>query len=238
MNNRRSKQKLVTANPFKGNAGLVVRKLISMPNKKWSGRELARELNISQAWVNRVLDSLVADRFVQRYNKGTDSYTEVIDVNKILKKWIQLYNITMNQIHFYIKLKGDPLKLLHKLGPELGFQYAVTGYVAANYIKETTFNAPPMVYLYALKKSQISFNEILMKLENIHNYISVLKKANLIILQPFQKEGVFIESKRIKGVNCVSPLQLYLDLHGLDRGSFVIEELNDHWQENGLFYEV
>ena len=135
-------------------------------------------------------------------------------------------------------VKGDPLKLLHKLGPELGFQYAVTGYVAANYIKETTFNAPPMVYLYALKKSQISFNEILMKLENIHNYISVLKKANLIILQPFQKEGVFIESKRIKGVNCVSPLQLYLDLHGLDRGSFVIEELNDHWQENGLFYEV
>ncbi len=225
-------------NLLNGRAGYIVRRMISSPDQHWSGHELAKELCMSPAWVNRVLDNLVAFGVVKRTQRGVLSFTEVVSNNIIIEKWVSHYDFNMNPTRFYLLQKKNPVKLIDALAEKEGFSYALTGYAAANLVEKTTYNGVPSVYL--VPKSGFNsdeFNNILGRLENVYNFIPVNKQANVIVMQPLQREAVLFDVKKIRGINCVSPLQLYLDLYGLDRGKFVIEALNDYFQKHKLFYE-
>lgn len=250
MNSRQSA--FHTHNLFKGRAGIVVRKLLDSAGRKWTGRELAEELKLSQAWVNRVLDHLLREKFIFRNQQGRNSYIVLEATQKILKHWLHYYRISHNPFYFY--LKENPLKNIGEISLKENFWYALTGFQAANRIRQIVHNAPPMFYLWpgssipAPGAPEVPirpksgdgdlFGEILTRLENVYDFIPVRKKANLIILKPVQKEAVFFESKPVNGTPVVSPIQLFLDLHGLSRGPFMIEQLADYWAKNGIDYEI
>ncbi len=237
---------------FKGQAGLVIRKILGAPGYKWTGRELALELGLSQAWVNRVLTHLLKEKLVFRNSQGRNSTTEIKNTQEILGQWIKFYHINRNPFTFY--LKADPLKNLQEISSKENFIYALTGFEAANRIKKVVTNAPPMVYVWPRSETSAPgapealfrpknkcpelFGNILTKLENVYDFIPVQKKANLIILKPMQKEAVFFESKIINGSPLVSPIQLFLDLYGLSRGFFIIEQLSEYWKKNEITYAL
>lgn len=234
MNSRQSNFR--THRLFKGRAGILLRKLLGSAGRKWTGRELAGELGISQAWVNRVLDHLSREKFIFRNKQGKSSYLVLENSLELLKCWLLYYRISQNPFYFY--LKENPLKNIRELSLKENFDYALTGFEAANRIKQIVHNVPPMVYIWPKKNDASPFENIAAKLENVHDFIPVRKKANLIILKPVQKEAVFFESRSINGINTVGPVQLFLDLHGLSRGPFMIGQLSDYWAKNNIRYEI
>ncbi len=226
----------LSKNPFKGNAGLVIRLLFTDLEKSWTGQEIAKELKLSQAWVNRVLATLELHGIVQRLMKGPYSATQLTQPAELLKKWVHYYQLSLNPEHFYLFLEKSPLKQLKVIAEKEKWNYALTGYEAANLIQSVSSGAPPMVYLWPSSKSKISFKQILSRLENQHRFIPVKKEANLIILEPYQKEAVFFESLKVNGMTMVSPLQLILDLYGLDKGKYIIDSLASFWEKHHIPY--
>lgn len=226
-------------NPFRGQAELVLRALFSSPDHSASGRDLARNLGLSQAWINKVLATLEANRLVQRNAQGPASKTTLIHPAKLLKRWTLEYQIELNPHHFYFDKTQSPLPTLRNIAKKENWQYALTGYAAANLIEKTIYgDFPPMSYLWPDRGKGHSFEDVLLKLENIYRLMPVKKHANLIILEPYQKERVFFEMKKRKDHQTVSPLQLFLDLYSLDRGKFVIKELKAYWSKHGIPYEI
>lgn len=237
---------------FKGQAGLVIRKILGSPGRQWTGRELALELGLSQAWVNRVLAHLLKEKLVLRNPQGRNSTTEIKNTRELLNQWTKYYHINQNPFTFY--LKTDSLKNLQKISLRENFTYALTGFEAVNKIKKVVHNVPSMVYVWPRSETSApgapealfrpknkcpeSFEDILTKLENVYDFIPVQKKANLILLKPVQKEAVFFESKIVNGSPLVSPVQLFLDLYGLSRGLFIIEQLSDYWKKNKIIYAL
>ena len=91
----------MVTHPFKGKAGLVTRQLLSNPLEVWTGHGLAKKLGLSQAWVNRILDSLVRQRLVQREAKCLKSQTRLLTTKNILKKWVSSYNMEQNPHYLF-----------------------------------------------------------------------------------------------------------------------------------------
>lgn len=228
----------MSGNPFKGKGSLVLRKLLENPKKQWAGKELATELNLSSAWVNRVVGTLEFEKFIERSGAGPQDTIYLKYPKKLIEKWVQSYHFDFNKIFLYLKLKDDPVKTLAKLSESLKFNYAVTGYRAANLIKKTTVDEIPMVYLWPSSNQSSDFKPLLMKLENIHSFLPVTKGANLILLKPYLKDVVFFGSHAIRNTHTVSPLQLYLDLSTLDRGKYIIDELEPFWKKKGMDYVI
>jgi DNA-binding HxlR family transcriptional regulator len=226
----------LSQNPFKGEAGLIIRLLFTDPDKLWTGQEIAQDLNLSQAWVNRVLGTLEVHGIVHRTIRGPSSGTQLTQPAELLKKWVHQYQISLNPKHLYLLLDKSPLKQLMAIAEKEKWNFALTGYEAANLIKSSSSGAPPMVYLWPEAESKITFKQILSRLENQHRFIPVGKEANLIILEPFQKDAVFFGSRKIKRVTIVSPVQLVLDLYGLDQGKLIIKSLASFWEENQIPY--
>lgn len=233
---RRLKSGKISLNPFKGDASLIIRLLLTDVDKPWSGQEIAQKLELSQAWVNRVLKTLETQGIVQREMKGPYSVTQLIDPAQILKKWVHLYEISLNSKYFYLLLDKSPLKKLMAIAEKEKWNCAVTGYEAANLIRPSSSGAPPMVYLWPPAESKISFKQILSRLENQHRFIPVSKEANLIILEPSQKDALFFDARKVKGVTVVSPIQMFLDLYGLDQGKYIIQSLAAFWEKNRIPY--
>ncbi|HEX5034604.1 MAG TPA: type IV toxin-antitoxin system AbiEi family antitoxin, partial [bacterium] len=177
-------------------------------------------------------------RIVRRNFKGPNSTTQLIEPKDLLRKWIHNYQIFVNQMYFYLFLDKLPLKKLMAIAKEENWQAALTGYEAANQIQTSSSAAPPMIYLWPKSSSESSFRRILSRLENQHRFIPVGKDSNLIILEPFQKEAVFYGSRKVKGLTIVSPIQLFLDLYGMDQGKTLINSLAPFWEENKVPYEI
>jgi len=225
--------------PIKGRAELVIRALFSSPDYVASGRDLSRSLNISQSWINKVLAALEANGFVQRNKQGPASKTTLINPTKLLKRWTLEYQIELNTYNLYFDKTESPLITIPKIAKKEDLQYALTGYAAANLIEKTVYGEfPPMIYLWPGQSNDQSFEDMLLKLENIYRLMPVKKHANMILLQPIQKDRVFFEMETRRNLNIVSPLQLFLDLYSLDRGEFVIKELKKYWDRHGIPYAI
>ena len=230
-------QARTTQNLFKGDASKITRALLSNPDTVWSGRNLAKRLNLGQSWVNSILNTLEQHRALQRDKQGRDSLSKLVNPKKLLNTWQTQYNIELNQYFPYLELKENPVQKIKTICEKENIHYAITGYAAANLIEKTTYGIfPAMIYLWPGSKEKKDFQELLVKFENQHRLIPVRKQANLILIKPFQNDLVFFESQKRRGINMVSPLQLYLDLCSLERGSETIKALAHFWQQNGLDY--
>lgn len=236
--NTHNRLSLTTKNPFRGKASLVLRCLLAGPSKSWTGIALAQELGLSSAWVNRIIGTLEIDRYITRSGTGPKDKISLIKPKELLDRWRQVYSINRNHMSHYFIVKGDPLKILPDISNKLSLNYALTGYAVANKVSKSVTNAIPMVYLWPKSGKGDDLKWALIKLENLHRFLPVGKGANIIVLEPFQKDSVFFGAHTINRMPCVSPLQLYLDLAGLDRGEFVIKELKGFWKKNGMDYVV
>ncbi len=225
-------------NPFKGKASRVLRALMRDPKRVWHGVELAEELQLSQAWVNRVLKTLEKERIVQRGGAGRYARgTELLRPKELLRKWVQHYNFNQNLTYLYLIQKKDPIAHFKQVCKKTGGRYALTGYAAANMIRKIVHHAPPMAYYWPGSELFKNTRSIFKLLENQHGFIPVLKEANLILVTPLQFEIVF-NSQSIKGINIVSPLQLFLDLYTMDADKYVIRQLADYWNKHQIPYEL
>jgi hypothetical protein len=233
-----NKLSLTTVNPFKGKASLVLRSLLAHPEKSWTGTKIAINLGLSTAWVNRVIGTLEIEQIIKRSGLGPSDKIQLTKPKELIKKWKQHYHIQQNVFYHYLVQEKNPVKQLNNLSTKIGFDYAITGYAAANTINPIVHNAIPMAYLWPKSNQQNDFESCVFKIENIFNFIPVRKNANIIIIKPIQKNAALFDSYTKNKTHYVSPLQLYLDLLGLDRGEFVIKELETYWEKRNLSYAL
>lgn len=218
-------------NLFKGKSSLVIRALLKDVHRPRSGYELAEDLCMTPQWVNRILASLEEQGFVQRSGRGVQAQSELVDPLALIKAWLVSYQIHFNRMNLYFVKEGDPLGRIQKITTRESYQWALTGYEAANQIKASVVDTPPMIYLFPEDRDyRVQKN----KLENEYALIPVLKHANLIILEPLDHEVTFYDSRQENSLPLVSPIQLFLDLYHLDAGRDIIRNLKDYWEKNQL----
>jgi hypothetical protein len=206
-----NKKSLKTANLFKGLPDLVLRRIISEPNKSYTGQQLANELNISDTWANRILKTLEFEGFVTREGGQTHCATKICNLEGLMQRWKLSYNINFNVHHPYFCTDKDPLKKLVLATKKEGFQYAVTGHAANTITENKPITDVPFVYIWPGQSLSHEFNDLLTILEDKHDFIPVKKKENIIILEPYQKDNVFFGVRDVRGYRVVADLQIDLD---------------------------
>jgi DNA-binding Lrp family transcriptional regulator len=207
-----NKKSLKTANLFKGLPDLVLRRIISEPNKSYTGQQLANELNISDTWANRILKTLEFEGFIKREGNQTHCATKISNLNGLMQRWKLSYNINFNVHHPYLCTVKDPLKYLALAAKKEGFQYAITGQAAKAISKNKPITDIPYVYIWPSKISSYEFNDLLTLLDDNYDFTPVKKKENIIILEPHQKGNVFFGSRDAGKYRVVADLQIILDL--------------------------
>ncbi len=201
---------LLAVNLFANKAGLIVRKLMQNTEKPWSGSGLADELGLKPRWVNGILDTLESYKFVVRQGRGHTSTTRLSSPHRLLDHWKTVYRFSHHKFYQYYVPDVDPVDQLKRAAGELGFQWALTGIYAVNLLQNRSRDLPG-VYLCS-RGSQKELRGLLTKLEDKFNFLPVMKKANIILIQPKDVDGIFFDLRYHQGMPVVSALQLDLDL--------------------------
>lgn len=195
---------------FSDKATIVIRAMLSQPEKKWVARDFEKEFGVGRARAAAVLSILRKKGFVGGIRSGRLAYSILLNKKALLEEWLKFYNFELNKIHLYYSAYEDVLpRLKDYFGTKkLTDRYALTLHTGANFI--TNYVNTQTVYCY-LKDED--FNEVSLDLRQALNLKELRKGGNFYLLRPYYKNGVFFNNKKIKGYNIVSPLQLYLDLY-------------------------
>lgn len=209
---------------FADAASMVLRVLFKEPQGEWTSVLLAKQSGTSVAWVNHVLNALEEMSVVERRRAGGKSTTKLLHPGMLLKKWTDNYNFSRNELHpFYVRNENDRSALFgHFVDAKIS--HAATGYYAVSLLSNYVVGAPEMIYVYPSAEN-CDYGEFITGLENRFSLLPVKKGANLIILKPYYRKGVFFDLKEHGGRKIVSHFQLYLDLYHADQGMEFIKEL-------------
>jgi hypothetical protein len=189
-------------NAFAPKSSRVARVLLTDPTKVWSQRSLAREAGMSEGYVSRVVRRLEADGLLARDKQGA---VRASDPNVLLDAWSEAYDFSAHSI-----VKGHiPARtgeqLLSKVAAELkslGTEWAFTGLSGAWLL--APFAGFRLVTVY-VKSKRIS------EQLNRVGFRSEERGANLWLVSPNDR-GVFFGQQRVRDFECVSAVQVYLDL--------------------------
>lgn len=215
---------------------LILRVLLREPRMEWTSLELAELSGTSVAWANHVLNALEKKGVVERLRAGGKSVSRLVEPVKLLNDWLAHYNFSRNAVYpFYIRTKKER-NILIKAFEKNSVQYAATGYYAAGIISNYMGGVPEMLYVYPGRGEKLTYDEFVTHLSNQYSLLPVQKGANLILVKPYYKRGVFFGVKYCGRTMVVSPIQLYLDIYHLDQGYELISELREYFHKEGLTY--
>lgn len=189
------------SNVFAPKSSRVARFLLRHPNNSYRQKTIADETELNRSYVSKIVKRLEEKNLILKSNSGIT----VRDPELMLDAWQEKYDFSDHEI-----IKGTvPTKSSQKaLGQlaekfeEISMNYAATGLGAAwLYTKYADFR---LMSFYLRNKPD----------EELLNEISFKKTArghNVWLLIPKDK-GVMHGSKKVNGITCVHPIQLYLDL--------------------------
>ena len=191
----------LSSNIFADKRSLVIRYLFSH-SKEFAGvREIADACGANPGGVSVALRLLEEAGYVARNHQGR---SKLVLWRELLEDWASYYKVKkQGESRFYWNTQSlDQMLELLADYPHQGF--ALTGHAGAHLV------APYVNYegLHAYAKDQ----EVIGELTKAFKMRPAEKGANVFLLRPYYKESVFFGARRIKGIEVVSDVQLYLDL--------------------------
>lgn len=213
------------SNIFAPKSSRVPRFLLIHPNELSRQKTISEETDLGRGYVSKIVQRLEKENLILKKN----SKITVRDPEVMLEAWRENYDFSDHEI-----IKGTvPAKsgqeLLKKISNGFNsesLKYAATGLAAAWLYTEYADFRLCSFYLQEEPGKGL--------LDRI-SFTKTKKGHNLWLVIPKDK-GVMYGSKEVKGVNCVHPVQLYLDLlkghpeRAKDAASFVKTEFLN-WEE-------
>jgi hypothetical protein len=223
MNNRKNMR-----NIFADKATLILRKMLSDPEKKWVTRDFTGDDGVSIGMAQGVLEAMANKGYIERIKRGPDSYALLTNIQELIYDWATAYNFELNEVDTYY---SPDKNILSKLRDYLkDKQYALTLHSGANL--KTSFVITDHVYLYLKCKHR---KEDILELRQRLDLKELVRGGNIHIIYPYYKESVFYGTQTIKKIKVVSNLQLYLDLYNFrQRGQEHAEYLKKVLEEDGI----
>lgn len=203
-NPNRFKRRGRRASAFAPVASRVVRHMLTHPMVHFSQRHLAQVTGMDEGYVSRVVRNLADQGLVARRDKAV----RVLDADLLLRAWLDEYDFGRHHRIAGHMPARDGAALAGMLADALGDQphdppYAATGLAAAwCYGRFAGFRTASM-YVHAASAADV--------LADV-GFRPTERGANVWLLMP-NDPGVFQGVATHDGVHCVSPVQLYLDLH-------------------------
>ena len=215
------------SSPFAPMASRIARHLLINPKDSYSVRDLARATSMDPGFTSRLLTRLEQDQLIVRDPKGRVS---VRDPGLLLDAWREDYDFSRNRVvKGHIAARSSE-SLLHDLTIGLTrrrIAHAATGLGAAWLY--TNFAGFRVVTLY-LKEALAAEH-----LKEI-GFRDDSRGSNVWLVVP-RDSGVFDGQSVFGGVNCVHPVQVYLDLKGQpERSKEAAENLRHlllNWKQHG-----
>ena len=194
---------------FSDKSSIILRTMLSQPQKKWVARDFEKEFSIGKSRAASVLSILRKNGFVGGKASGRAAHNILLNSKELLAEWTKFYNFEMNKIYLYY---SPMVNLLPKLKTylttkRLSRNYLLTMHTGANLI--TNYVNTDNIYFYL---NCANFDDVLLDLRQSLGLKELKKGGNVFIVKPYYKESIFINKQRLRGFNVVSNLQLYLDL--------------------------
>jgi len=214
-------------NIFADKASIILRKMLSDPEKKWVTRDFTGDDGVSLGMAQGALETMEKKGYVERVKRGPDSYALLTNKDKLISDWVAEYQFELNKVDTYY---SPDKNILSKLKDYLKDKpYALTLHSGANLM--TFFVATDQVYLYFCPDD---WSKDILELRQQLDLKELVRGGNVHIIRPYYKISAFYDAQTIKGYKVVSNLQLYLDLYNFrPRGREHAQHLKEHLQEKG-----
>jgi len=214
-------------NVFADKASLILRKILSHPDKKWVTRDFTGQEGVSIGMAQGVLEAMAKRGYIERIKRGPDSYALLTNKENLIHDWLAAYRFELNEVDTYYSPDTNILLGLKNYLKDK--QYALTLHSGANLT--TSFVITDHVYLYFEPQN---WSKDLLDLRQRLDLKELVRGGNIHIIRPYYKKSVFYNAQTIKGHKVVSNLQLYLDLYNFKpRGQEHAEYLKKALEEIG-----
>ena len=214
-------------NVFASKSSRIARHLLLQPRRYQTQAEVARQTGLDDGYVSKIVRRLIHEQFLEANDDGA---VRPRDPNLLLDAWHGAYDFSRHRVmkgHVPARSGDELLQGIAKRFSEEKLAYAATGLCAAwlftgfAAFRLATFYLPSMPSRSLLKEIEFSDEP---------------KGANLWLVLP-DDEGVFHGSQEQSGIQCVSPVQTYLDLKCQpERAKDAAVELRRrllHWGQHG-----
>lgn len=219
-------------NIFEPKATRVLRALLVNPQRNWTIRGLAREMEISPGYAHAVISTLIDLGHVAR----TENYRiKVVNPTVLLRRWAAYHQYDkMNTFLEYHTFEREIDRFIQQLSQTSDSNYALTVLAGASLIAPHV--RPVDIHIYIKKKEDAT------TLSKALNLQPIPKGGNVKLVIPYD-EGVFygrqtanlwISDQVVSPVNVVSDVQLFVDLYnyparGLEAAEHLYERIVEKW---------
>ena len=216
-----------TKNIFADKATLILRKMLSNPDKKWVTRDFTGDNEVSIGMAQGVLETMEIKGYIERIKRGPESYTLLTNIQELISDWVTAYSFELNKVDtYYSHHKNILSKLKNYLKDK---QYALTLHSGANLI--TSYVVTEEVFLYFKPEN---WEKDILELRQQLDLKELVRGGNIHIIRPYYKQSVFYGAQTKIGYKIASNLQLYLDLYKFKpRGREHAEYLKTILEEEG-----
>jgi hypothetical protein len=192
------------SSPFAPKSSRIARWLLINAKKSITQRELSFATNVDEGQTSRIISRLEDEELIFRKNDGS---IVISNPDLLLDSWREKYDFKKNRIikgHIAARSSNEILKKISDLLSDKDILHAATGLSGAwLYCKFANFR---IVSFYI--EEQLSKN-----LFESLGFREEERGSNVWLVVP-KDEGVFQGSETVEGINCVHPIQVYLDLFG------------------------
>lgn len=209
---------------FAPKSSRIVRALLLEQQRNLSQRELARRTGLDEGFTSRVVRKLETDRMVERDAEGA---VRVTNPDDLLESWRETYDFSKHRVIAGHATARSAEELLATVAAALRTQkldYAATGLASAWLL--TKFAAFRLVTIFVPEEPRADVLKAV-------RFRAEERGANLWFTVP-NDEGVFTGAAELDGIQCVHPIQAYLDLKSQpERSTEAGEELRRrmlHWR--------
>jgi hypothetical protein len=201
---------------FAPKSSRIIRAMLLEPHRGISQRELARRTGLDEGFTSRVVRKLEVDQMVERDAEGA---VRLLGHADVLEGWRESYDFSKHRTIAGHATARSGEELLATVGAILNtkkLDYAATGLAGAWLM--TKFTAFRLVTIFVPEEPSASLLKAI-------GFRREDRGANLWFTVP-NDEGVFTGTTDVDGVQCVHPVQAYLDLKSQpERSAEAAEEL-------------
>ena len=189
-------------NVFAAKSSRIARQLLLHPQQFQTQAELARQTELGDGYVSKIVRRLEQEQYLDANDDGA---VRPRDPNLLLDAWHDAYDFNRHRIikgHAPARSGDELLQRIVKSLSREKLEYAATGLSAAWLLTNFAAFRLVTVYVHAMPS-----RSLLKQIE----FSDEPKGANLWLVLP-DDEGVFHGSQKQAAIQCVSPVQVYLDL--------------------------
>jgi len=193
-----NRERRVQKKLFSTKATWIIRKMFTEPDHSWTTMQLAEEAMVSTGYVNRVVNRLSKEGFVEK----SWGNIRLINPGELLDYWRDNYNVNNQKTFGYYCPFKEQKKIFNQLKRIPEMNYALTLGAAASIIAPRVRSTD--VYIYFIGETTYIKNQL--------ELTPVEFGGNVYLIEPADRGNLF-DLQYIKELTIVSNLQLYLDLY-------------------------